>query len=190
MAPEAGRIPLIRDTRAFRYSVYAEFRDTAKRAPTQIGRGLDAGRRAWCGAGMDELTRPPHQERDADALPPALIPARYTLFLEDYRVEARIGVHAAEKRGRQPLSISVELEVAARSEADSIEAVVNYEAIVAHIEALIADRHYNLQESFCRDLIARCRAMANVFAVCVTTRKTAVYPNARAVGCTMRWPAG
>lgn len=140
-------------------------------------------------AGMDDAARPPLPDTDAYA-PPALTPARYTLFLEEYQVQARIGIHAAEKRGCQPLSVSVTLEVAACSDADAIDAVVDYEAIVAHIDALVADRHYNLQESFCRDLIARCRAMAHVFAVSVTTRKTAVYPNARAVGCTMHWRAG
>lgn len=139
---------------------------------------------------MDDVSRPPQHHSDVDAPPPCPAAYRYTLFLEEYQVQARIGVHAAEKRARQPLSVSVELEVTALSEADSIEAVVNYEAIVAHIEALVADRHFNLQESFCRDLIERCRAMANVFAVSVTTRKTAVYPNARAVGCTMRWRTG
>lgn len=139
---------------------------------------------------MDDASRQPQHDSDVDALPSCPAAQRYTLFLEEYQVQARIGIHAAEKRTRQPLSVSVELQVAALSEADCIAAVVNYEAIVAHIEALVADRHFNLQESFCRELIERCRAMANVFAVSVTTRKTAVYPNARAVGCTMRWPAG
>lgn len=127
----------------------------------------------------------PHRELAADVA--ATVLQGYDLFLEHYQVEASLGVHAHERKARQPLEIDVTVTVSAASCADALEAVLNYELLVAEIDDMVSRYHYQLQESFCRDLIGRLIAHARVEAVSVTTRKTSVYPNARAVGCRTRW---
>lgn len=130
----------------------------------------------------------PHRDLAAGIAASAL--RGYDLFLEQYRVEASLGVHAQERGARQPLEIDVTVTVSAASCADALEAVLNYELLVAEIDDMVARYHYQLQESFCRDLIGRLIAHERVDSVVVTTRKTAVYPSARAVGCRMRWARG
>jgi len=65
---------------------------------------------------------------------------------------------------------------------DRIDAVLDYDFVRAGVQALVADRHFHLQETLCEAIAALCLADPRVERVTVRTSKPDVYPDA-AVGC-------
>ena len=80
--------------------------------------------------------------------------------VRDYPVLADIGINPDEVGRRQPLVVSVEIEVAASAIAD-IADTVDYRRIVAAIDELAAV-HIPLIETFAQQLGEKCRAMGHV----------------------------
>lgn len=106
------------------------------------------------------------------------------LFLRDHRVQARIGVYAHERAAPQALTINIDLWVAApaREIADDLDNVLDYDFLRQGIAALVAERHWNLQESFCHAILDFCLAPPQVLAARVSSEKTDIYPDSAAVG--------
>ncbi len=107
------------------------------------------------------------------------------LFLKNYRVDVRMGVHAFEKKGPQPIVINVELFVPIRlstPKADRLDEVVDYDFIRECVAARVAQRHIQLQETLCDELLADMLAHPSVRAARVSTQKPTVYPDCDAVG--------
>lgn len=106
------------------------------------------------------------------------------LFLTDFEVQATIGIHDFEKAGPQRLLISVDVEVDPPDAplADDIAAVLDYDFLRGGILDLVADRHFNLQETLCRAIISLIAERASVKTAVVSTRKPDVYPDCAAVG--------
>ncbi len=106
------------------------------------------------------------------------------LFLTDFSVQAKIGIHDFEKAAPQRLLICVELEVdnPSGSTEDEIGAVLDYDFLRTGIQALVAERHFNLQETLCREIIAMVAYHRSVKSAVVSTRKPDVYPDCAAVG--------
>ena len=73
------------------------------------------------------------------------------VFVRALRIEAEVGVHAHEKGRRQPLVVDVELDVAATT-GDHLADTFNYEAVLAHAQAIVADGHFKLIETFAERL--------------------------------------
>jgi len=111
------------------------------------------------------------------------------LFLTDFAVQANIGIHDFEKAGPQRLLISVEIEVdlPGGSSPDEIDAVLDYDFLRSGILDLVADRHFNLQETLCREIIALIVGHAAVRTAVVSTRKPDVYPDCAAVGVALTY---
>lgn len=111
------------------------------------------------------------------------------LFLNDFTVQANIGIHDFEKAGPQPLLISVEIEVdvPAAPSPDEIEVVLDYDILREGILALVGDRHFNLQETLCREIIDLIAGHASVRSAVVSTRKPDVYPDCAAVGVALTY---
>jgi dihydroneopterin aldolase len=111
------------------------------------------------------------------------------LFLTDFAVQANIGIHDFEKAGPQRLLISVEIEVEVPvpPSSDEIEAVLDYEFLRSGILDLLTDRHFNLQETLCREIIAMIAGHATVKSAVVSTRKPDVYPDCGAVGVSLTY---
>ena len=106
------------------------------------------------------------------------------LFLRDFDVQANIGIHEFEKAGPQRLLISVDLEIdtADVKDEDDIRTVIDYDFLRREILDIISGRHFNLQETLCREIIAMAARHDNVTRATVSTRKPDVYPDCAAVG--------
>jgi 7,8-dihydroneopterin aldolase/epimerase/oxygenase len=113
--------------------------------------------------------------------------AVYAIILREHALMVRIGIHDFERQGPQRLLVTAAVAMARKSDGDAIGHVVDYDYLREEAATLAGERHYELQESFCEALIARCRQRAGVLGVAVLTQKPDVYPDCRAVGCLMAW---
>lgn len=107
------------------------------------------------------------------------------LFLRDYELPVRIGIHDFEQHGPQRLRINVELFVplaASTPQADRIDEVVDYDFIREVIARRVAQGHIGLQETLADDLLRTLLAHPQVRAARVSTEKPDVYPDCAAVG--------
>ena len=109
------------------------------------------------------------------------------LFLIDFEVIADIGIHEFEQGAPQRILISVEMEVKPPpgAAADQIETVLDYDFLRREILGLVEGQRFNLQETFCREIIAILSRQPAVLAAVVSTRKPDVYPDAGGVGVEM-----
>jgi dihydroneopterin aldolase len=91
------------------------------------------------------------------------------IAVRDLVVDADIGIYHHEIGRRQPLVISVRLDVE-RVDADRIEATVDYQAVVAAAEGLAATR-IALIEAFAYRLAVFCLRLPGVSSVDITVDK-------------------
>ena len=104
------------------------------------------------------------------------------VFVRALRIEAEIGVYAHEHGRRQPLCIDVELDVAATT-GDQIVDTVNYEAVAATAQAIAAEGHMKLIETFAERLARGLLEDSRVSRVRVRVEKPeALAPHAEAAG--------
>jgi dihydroneopterin aldolase len=104
------------------------------------------------------------------------------VFVRGLRVEAEIGVHDHEHGRRQPLSIDVELDVAAAGWR-ALEETVNYETIATAARSIATGGHIGLVESFAQRLAYACLAHPRVTRARVRIEKPlALAPDAAAAG--------
>jgi dihydroneopterin aldolase len=73
-----------------------------------------------------------------------------TIFIQDLRVETRIGVYEWEQHLTQPLLLNVEFELPSPAPfaSDKFADAVDYAAVVARLRALAADHPHKLLERF------------------------------------------
>lgn len=118
-----------------------------------------------------------------DATRPA--PARVIVtkvFVRGLKVEAWIGVYDHEHGRQQPLVIDVELDVAA-SHCEQLGDTVNYETILQAAQAIAAEGHIDLVETFAERLAQASFADARVTRARVRVEKPlALAPHAAAAG--------
>lgn len=102
-----------------------------------------------------------------------------------------LGIHAVELAGPQRVVLTVWLtsEYGTDRFADEIGSVVDYDFIRDGIRALIAKRHFQLQETLCEEVAALCFADPRVREVRVRSLKPDIYPDA-SVGCEIVRTAG
>ena len=110
--------------------------------------------------------------------------AEASILLQGFEVDASIGVHDFEKSGRQRLLIDIELHLATatRPGTDDIGEVLNYDFLRNKTQALLALRHYELQETLAHDIASFCLAQPQVAAATIYTRKPDVYPDCASIG--------
>jgi dihydroneopterin aldolase len=107
------------------------------------------------------------------------------LFLSGFVTEASIGFHSHETSRRQRVVIDVDLFLplaSSQSARDSIEDVVDYDFMRAGIRGLLADRHFNLQETLVDAIVDFCLAKSPARAVRVQTQKPDVYEDCNSHG--------
>lgn len=119
--------------------------------------------------------------------PPPKAPAVDVLgrkvFARDVHVLAEIGVYDHEHGRRQPLSVTVELDVIEADPVnDRLADVLDYGAIVAVIEGIAAGGHVKLVESFADQVALGCLADARVVQARVRVEKPEAFRTAAAVG--------
>lgn len=107
------------------------------------------------------------------------------IFLQDYAVHVRIGVHDFEKTGAQRVLVNVDLYVPlalSRPTEDRLDEVVDYDFIRRVIVERVERGHIHLQETLCDDIARTMLAHPKVRAVRVSTSKPDVYPDCACVG--------
>jgi dihydroneopterin aldolase len=111
-------------------------------------------------------------------------PVRFTTILEGLELTMGLGIHPDERAAPQRVIVSVRMQVAypAPLADDRIDQVLDYDFVRSGIRALVADRHFDLQETLCEAIAALCFTDPRVERVTVRTSKPDVYPDA-AVGC-------
>jgi dihydroneopterin aldolase len=108
-------------------------------------------------------------------------PAALKVFVRGLHVDAEIGVHPHEKGRTQPLTIDIELELAAR-DIRSIRDTVNYETLAASARALATGGHVDLVETFAQDLARACLADPRTLCARVRIEKPLALKGAEAAG--------
>jgi dihydroneopterin aldolase len=104
------------------------------------------------------------------------------VFVRGLKVEAWIGVYDHEHGRQQPLVIDVELDVAA-SHCEQLGDTVNYETILQAAQAIAAEGHIDLVETFAERLAQACFDDARVTRARVRVEKPlALAPHAAAAG--------
>ena len=116
--------------------------------------------------------------------PAAKIALARRIRLEDFRIPVSIGIHDFERDAPQIVIVNVELELAAdwRDPGDSIERALDYDFLRNGIVALVAGRHFNLQETLCQEILQLCLERPGLRRVTVSTRKPDVYPDCKSIG--------
>ncbi|MCF0252839.1 MAG: dihydroneopterin aldolase [Duodenibacillus sp.] len=104
------------------------------------------------------------------------------LSLEDYRVQAFIGVYEAEHAARQPVSVSVDAWIPYEHSSGGFEDVYDYGALPAAVDAVLARGHVELQETLVDGIAELLLADRRVAAVRVASKKLQAYERAAAAG--------
>jgi dihydroneopterin aldolase len=108
----------------------------------------------------------------------------YRLFFDRIHVDASIGIHDFERAARQRLLVDVELFLTRDGDADHVESVPNYDDVREDVFRIAADRHFDLQETFCETACRSIFETGRYHAVIVSSRKPDVYKDVENVGCT------
>jgi dihydroneopterin aldolase len=104
------------------------------------------------------------------------------VFVKGLQVQAEIGVYRHEIGRVQPLVVDIELEVPTGA-SDRLAETVNYESILQAAQALAAEGHLNLVETFAHRLAERCLADPRVSRARVRIEKPlALAPHAVGAG--------
>jgi len=106
------------------------------------------------------------------------------VFVRDLVVQAEIGVHRHEKRGRQPVRINIDLTVKESSQPldDRVRNVVDYETLVEGVRAVIEAGHINLVETLAEQIASLALLDNRVLSARVRVEKLQVMEDAESVG--------
>lgn len=107
------------------------------------------------------------------------------LFLRNYEVPVKIGVHDFEKKGAQRLLINVDLYIPLALSTpinDQLDEVVDYSFIRDTLIERTSKGHINLQETLCDDVAKKLLAHPHVLAVRVSSEKPDVYEDCDSIG--------
>lgn len=117
-------------------------------------------------------------------VPDRLAPKTRKIVLEEFAFQVDIGFHDFEVGNPQRLLVSIEVWVdeASFPTSDQVSAAWNYDFLRVEINALIADRRFNLQETVARAVYDLVAARRGVLALRVATRKPDIYPDCKGVG--------
>lgn len=114
------------------------------------------------------------------------------VFVRDLELNANIGVHKHEKGQLQPVRFNIDLTVAEMDEEldDKLENVVDYEAVVKGVKAILAAGHLNLVETLAEKVAAHCLTDKRVKVARVRIEKLKVLAEAQSVGVEIEREAG
>ena len=96
-----------------------------------------------------------------------------TILLEGIQIPAALGVTAAERRMRRPVTIDLEVEcdLAAAGRSDQIRQTIHYERIFEVVEDVAANREHRLVESLGERIAGSILSKFDVESVTITVRK-------------------
>ncbi|MBL8472285.1 MAG: dihydroneopterin aldolase [Rhodocyclaceae bacterium] len=105
------------------------------------------------------------------------------IFIEDMRVDARVGIYPRERAGAQTLEISMTFGVpddAART--DDIDATISYADVIERIRDELGRRHFNLLETLGEFVIGLMLDDFGAPWVKISIAKVGVMPGVKRVG--------
>jgi dihydroneopterin aldolase len=107
-----------------------------------------------------------------------------TIFVQELRVETRIGVYAWERRLSQPLIVDLQLALpsAKAFASDDLADALDYAAVVKRVQAFAADHPHRLLERFAEALADVLRAEFGSPWVRVSVAKLAPVASVKRVG--------
>jgi len=105
-------------------------------------------------------------------------------LIDSLVLDASIGIHDFEKKKKQKLSISLNLDVEDNiSKVEhNIDNFVSYEYLVRDIKKLISSRHIELLETLGEEIIDICFKDERVFAINLKLEKLEVFREVSSVG--------
>jgi 7,8-dihydroneopterin aldolase/epimerase/oxygenase len=106
------------------------------------------------------------------------------LLVRDLMLAARIGVHPHEHGAPQRVRLNLDLGVVESEQplADDLAQVVDYEALIERVRALVAGGHVNLVETLAERVATLCLADPRVRSARVRIEKLDAIADAAAVG--------
>jgi dihydroneopterin aldolase len=113
------------------------------------------------------------------------------MFIRDLVLHASIGVHAHEHAANQRIRVNLDLTIPDDAGGnlsrpavgqDDLSRVVDYEAIVNRIRAIVAAGHVQLVETLAERLAETCLMDPRVSLVCVRVEKLDVFADAASAG--------
>jgi dihydroneopterin aldolase len=108
-----------------------------------------------------------------------------TYFFTGLSVQTRIGIHPPELAAPQRVLIDLEYELRQPEHGDELADVLDYDGVRDEVERIARSRHFNLQETLCREILASLLSRPPVVRAKVSTRKPDIYPDCDAVGVIM-----
>ena len=112
-------------------------------------------------------------------------PPFYIVRISGIETLASIGIHGFEQAARQRLMVSAALLLDPPRPGDEIAEVEDYDFLREGVLALVAERHFNLQETLCGAVLDLCLTRASMLGAVVQTDKPDVYPGVAGVACRM-----
>ena len=111
------------------------------------------------------------------------------IFIRDYALPVSIGVHDDERRGPQTVVLNIDIVLAGAPQADddALAAVLDYDFVRGEIQALVAGRHFNLQETLCQQILELFRGRPEIAQVRIASEKPDVYDDCAAVGYALEY---
>jgi dihydroneopterin aldolase len=114
------------------------------------------------------------------------------ILIRDLRLSMSIGIYDHEKSARQEVLVNIEADIIPPADAsrDNMDDWVSYETAVRTIQALAADGHINLLETFATQIADALTQDKRVSSVLVRLEKTGALPETRSVGVEIRRKSG
>lgn len=112
-------------------------------------------------------------------------PPFYIVRISGIETLASIGIHGFEQAARQRMMVSAALLLDPPRPGDEIAEVEDYDFLREGVLALVAERHFNLQETLCGAVLDLCLTRASMLGAVVQTDKPDVYPGVSGVACRM-----
>ncbi len=106
------------------------------------------------------------------------------IIIQDFTVEASIGVFEHEKLSRQPVIISLKLDIEPLESTDNhrLDNVVRYDLICENITTLVQSAHIDLVETLAEQIAHICLSYERCSGVEVSVVKPSAINNASGVG--------
>ena len=114
-----------------------------------------------------------------------------SIRIRNISVPVRIGIHDFELAGPQRVIFNVTLELAesAGEQSDRIADALDYDRVRETVLDIAGSRHFNLQESLCREIVDELSTLPNVTRIVVASEKPDVYPDCDSVGYRIEYVA-
>lgn len=106
------------------------------------------------------------------------------IFIKDWKVEARVGIHAHEKTRPQPVRINLVCHEEDKPpfRGKKIAEVVCYEKLRERVLGAIAEQHENLIETLADKIAAACLEDRRMLNVTVRIEKPGIFPDLESCG--------